>query len=142
METELGNPLLCPGILGLNSVMAGDASLVFIGGWGQRFFRFVAGATLLANGSFRIKFSCLVLTKPQLIMGVVAIQTGFMSFAIFDPFGTMDALIQVLHDLIVTVQTGIQIEKVLQVFVHLCWIWVETPGNVRMTVLAGILTMD
>jgi hypothetical protein len=103
METELGNPLLCPGIYGLNSIVTGDTSLIFIRGWGQRTSSFVAHATLLTNGFFRFKRLPLVLTKPQLIMGVMARQTVFIFFGIFDLLRAMDALIQVLHDLVVTI---------------------------------------
>jgi hypothetical protein len=142
MEAESGNLLLCPGIFGFNRLMTGQACLIFVRGWGQGFSRFVAGATLLAHGSVWIKLSHLVLIKPQLIMGMVAIQAVFIFFAIFDLLRTMHSIIQVLHDVIVTIQAGIRMEKVFQIFVHFSRIWVETPGNVRMTVLAGVLTVD
>jgi hypothetical protein len=74
-------------------------------------------------------------------MGVVASQTVFIFFSIFDLLRTMHPLIYVLHHVIVAIQTGIQMKKIFQVFVHFCWIGVETPGDVRMTVLAGILSM-
>ena len=142
METESGHLLLCPGILGLSSVMAGYASLIFIGGYRQGCFRFVAGATLFTNRSVWIKLAHLVLIKPELIMGLVAIEAEFVFFAIFDLLCPMDPLIQVPHDIIVTIQAGIQMEKVFQVFVHFCRIWVESPaGDVCVTVLAGILSV-
>jgi hypothetical protein len=142
MQTESGHPFCGHGILGPNSVMAGYASLIFIGGWRQRFSRFVAGTTLSTNGSFGIKLPHLVLIKLELIMGVVAMETVFIFFAILDLLCPMDPLIQVLYNFIVTIQAGIQVEEVFQAFVHFCRIWVETPGNVHMTVLAGILTVD
>jgi hypothetical protein len=142
METESDSAFRGPGIFGLNSVMTGDASLIFAGGWRQRRLGFMTGATLFTNGSVWIKLPHLVLIKPELIMGLVAIETVFICFAILDLLCPMDPLIQVLHDFTVTIQAGIQMEEVFQAFVHFYGIWVETPGNVRVTVLAGILAMD
>jgi len=80
--------------------------------------------------------------KPGLIMGIMTAETVLISFWNFDSFISVQALLQVVHDIIMAGKALIHTKKICQFFGDICGVRVEPLfSNVFMTVLAGDLAM-
>ena len=100
---------------------------------------FVTGPALFMLGSRRIELSHSILTQARLNVGAVASNTVFEIFAIPDLFVPMDALIQIVHDIIMAVQARVFAKKISRRFADIGRIGMKIlPGNILVTILTGI----
>jgi len=119
--------------------MAGHTGLVLFGKNGQRGLLIVTNPALFAVGLFGIERAYPVIVQTRLAVGFVASNTIDEFFPSTDLFIAVDAPIQIIHDIIVAIQTGIFAKEIRQTFVDICRIGVEpTVGNIPVAIQAGV----
>ena len=100
----------------------------------------MAGSTLFVKGHPPIK--TVLVTGPELIMGIMAPDTILVSLRIFDLLATMNFFIQFVHDRIVAGQAFLLFEEIGQVLVDILRIRVALlPHNLSMAIRTGDLTV-
>ena len=75
-------------------------------------------------------------------MGIMTLKAVRISFWIFDSFLAVQALIQIVHDIVMARETSVHRKKICQFLVDISRVWMEPLlSNVFMAVLTGGLAM-
>jgi hypothetical protein len=100
--------------------VAGRAFRIVIGKSRKGGFCLVAGAALLVPGGFGIEFSHAIFPEPGLMMGNMAMEAVLVSPRVIDASRSVNTFFQVVHNVIVTHQAGLEIER-----------FTRHPANIR-----------